>query len=289
MAAYMRARELDNKQDVYGLGCTAALATNRQRKGSDRCFIAVQSGQSTLAVSLELDASLNRSGQELQCQEKILQVMAYAIGLTAQLEGKHSTFRHEIAPQSWQRLMRGENQSTFDETDQPRLLFPGAFNPHHEGHQQMTRLAENMTGQSVTLEISTYNVDKMPLDFIDMSDRQQSLGDMALVFTNAPTFEDKSKLYPGATFVVGVDTITRIADPKYYGHSEALRDEAIASLVKNRHRFLVFGRRISETYQTLKSVNLPRRLLEICDEVPESDFRNDISSSALRGKVTGRG
>jgi nicotinic acid mononucleotide adenylyltransferase len=290
MAAYQRARALSpgNAQGdhLYGLGCTAALTTNRQRKGSDRCYISIQSSRLTLTVSLELDPMMNRITQEQQCQQAILLAMAHATGLTDQLEADNCIYQLEVAPDSWQRLMSGKSQSTLSgNEDLPRLVFPGAFNPYHEGHRQMTRLAERIAQESVFLEISTHNVDKPPLDFIDMSSRIKNLGNTAVVFTNAPTFSDKSTLFPGATFVVGVDTITRIADSQYYDHSIKKRDQAIDALVANKHHFLVFGRKTGTAYQSLKTVNIPETLLDICREVPESDFRNDISSTEIRASA----
>src|SRR6185503_4600123 len=38
--------------------------------------------------------------------------------------------------------------------------------------------------------------------------------------TRAPTFLDKSRLFPGTTFVVGADTAERLVAPKYYGDDE---------------------------------------------------------------------
>ena len=49
-------------------------------------------------------------------------------------------------------------------------------------------------------------------------------------------------------------------------------------------RFLVFGRARDDRFQSLKDIELPSELRSICDEVPEAEFRVDVSSSALRSR-----
>jgi hypothetical protein len=57
---------------------------------------------------------------------------------------------------------------------------------------------------------------------------------------------------------------------------------AIASIAAAGCRFLVFGRRQGGRFVTLRDSSVPAALREMCDEVPESQFREDISSSHLR-------
>ena len=306
MRAYLRARELEPDGSVIGLGSTAAITTNRDRKGDDRCFVAVQSDHRTAEFSLVLDKSNDRTIQEQHCQKLILSAMAHACGLEdtledalkgssqdAELAKKNSHTKNQAlgtqmrfanAPSQWQQLLVGATDSTHSGEALPQVLFPGAFNPLHDGHRKMVAYAEAKLGQQVTLEISTFNVDKPPLDYLDMQERVSWLQDHPHVFTNAPTFLDKSHLFPGAKFIVGYDTIVRIADPKYYSGSIIKRDAAIQSLVDNEHRFLVFGRSSGDKYLTLKHAELPAALMGLCDEVSESEFRSDISSSDIRAK-----
>ena len=105
---------------------------------------------------------------------------------------------------------------------------------------------------------------------------------MPLWFTRAPTFVAKSSIFPGATFVVGADTIDRIAHPRYYRGDPQARDAAIESIAAAGCRFLVFGRKAEDRFETLDDLSLPERLREICGAVTEEDFRADISSTALR-------
>jgi hypothetical protein len=165
----------------------------------------------------------------------------------------------------------------------PKVLLPGSFNPLHAGHKRMAEIATAKLGAPVTFEVSITNVDKPPLDFREQLDRKAQLLGLPQLFTRAPRFVDKAKIAPGCTFVVGVDTITRLGDIKYYDDSSTKRDAAIAAIADASCRFLVFGRVLNGTFQSLSDVTIPDSLRALCTEVPEAQFREDISSTAVRG------
>ena len=99
--------------------------------------------------------------------------------------------------------------------------------------------------------------------------------------TRAPTFEEKSQEFPGATFLVGADTIRRIADPRYYGGEPAMH-QALERIAGCGCRFLVFGRLGPSGFVRLGDLELPPALRRISIEVPAEQFREDISSTELR-------
>jgi len=146
----------------------------------------------------------------------------------------------------------------------------------------MAALAAARCGQPVTFELSIMNVDKPPLDFIEVADRLEHLTGRQVLLTRAPTFAAKAKLTPSCVFVVGADTLSRIGDPRYYGGDAAQRDAAITAIANEGCRFLVFGRRTNDRFVTLADLELPGELRQLCDEVPESEFRADVSSTELR-------
>ncbi|MFW6125110.1 MAG: hypothetical protein ACOC46_03085, partial [Pirellulales bacterium] len=164
-----------------------------------------------------------------------------------------------------------------------RIVFAGAFNPLHVGHRRMTEVAEDLLGAGVHFEISVVNVDKPPMDYTAMECRAgQFAPDRPVWFTRAATFEEKSQLFPEATFVVGVDTLRRIAAPRYYEDDERARHKAIGRIADRGCRFLVFGRDMGTGFMRLGDLDLPEPLLKICREVPPERFREDISSTELR-------
>lgn len=205
------------------------------------------------------------------------------------LLGEHVSRRDELAMPAWTELLLGERncvafsgESTAG-NKRPRILFPGAFNPLHTGHRRMAQIAAERLGAAVTFELSILNVDKPPLDFVEIADRLRQFRGRQVLLTRAPRFVEKAQLDPGCTFVVGVDTMSRIGDPKYYDGGDDARDAAIAAIAAAGCRFLVFGRTVQGSFQSLSDLAIPAKLCELCDEVPETQFREDISSTELRG------
>jgi hypothetical protein len=164
-----------------------------------------------------------------------------------------------------------------------RLIFSGSFSPWHEGHRRIAEIAARHMNSQVDCEVSIVNVDKPSLGREQILDLlRQFPGLFRVWLTRAPTFVEKSELFPAATFVVGVDTIQRIADPQYYGGSRQETDHAIRTLADSGCQFLVFGRLVKSDFQVLSDLDLPTRLHDICDEIAEDLFRVDISSTEIR-------
>ncbi len=206
------------------------------------------------------------------------------------LPTEHITRRDETAPPAWSELLLGQRNCAFvpenaiDENKPPHVLFPGAFNPLHAGHQRMAEVAAERLGEKVTFELSILNVDKPPLDVIEIADRLRQFNGGQVLLTRASRFVEKAQLAPGCTFIVGADTILRIGEPKYYEGGDAARDAAVATISAAGCRFLVFGRTLQGCFQTLSNLAIPPLLRRLCDEVPESQFRDNISSTELRNR-----
>ncbi len=287
MVAWQRAQQLELEVPVFGVGCTAALATNRDRRGADRCFIAIQSVELTAEIAVIFDKSgRSREEEEHLCSTLILGFIAEILGIEveypAELRDTDTITRNKkIAEPAWQDIYSGL-ASVAPSGIIPELIFPGAFNPMHQGHRQMVEYAQKQLAKPVTLEISVTNVEKPPLDFIELQSRCEALQDCPMVFSNAPTFVEKCRLFSGAIFLVGIDTLVRIAAPKYYGLSEEKRDQALQEISSLGNQFLVFGRQTAKGFETLDDQDIPRVLAELCIGVNEDDFREDISSTDIR-------
>jgi hypothetical protein len=303
MASFMRARELAPDADVkqlLGVGCTVSLATDRPKRGSRRGHLAFQRYDRTFEARFTLDElPPNRADDEQIAAEHILAGVAKGCDRSEAASNLRSSVGHGVlAADEDVELLLGRRRLNvlgpgrwwdyLEEaaTSSIRLVFPGAFNPPHAGHLTMVKIAESRMQCDAVWELSIENVDKPPLDYISIDERFEWLRKIDdkrwIARSRAPTFREKSELFPGATFVVGADTVLRIAEPRYYGGDVARRDEAIADIARQGCRFLVFGRVIDGRFKTLGDLNLPAELRSLCDEVPASEFREDVSSTELR-------
>lgn len=305
MRSFFRARELQSRisptdiddMHLVGIGCSASLRSLRPKKGEHRVHIAVQTATTSSIASLVLTKDTRDRGREENVVAALLlNRLADATGISDRipldlLPGERVDETAAVAWPSWTELMLGQRYAACvpraleeNTTEDFRgVLFPGAFNPLHEGHIRMAEIAEKLTGHPVDFEISIENVDKPPLDFFSIQSRARQFdGPLRCWLTRAPTFLEKSKIFPEATFVVGADTIVRIAEPRYYDDSPQLRDAALEEFRQQNCRFLVFPRVVDEDFQAFEDLTLPPALANLCQPVPASEFRMDISSSEIR-------
>ena len=116
-----------------------------------------------------------------------------------------------------------------------------------------------------------------------MKRRIDQLGpDRVVWLTRAPTFVEKARLLPGTTFIVGTDTVRRIADARYYGNDPAACHAALLKIAARGCRFLVFGRNMGPGFVGLHQLDLPDPLRSLCQSVGEDVFREDVSSTEIR-------
>jgi len=295
-AAMTRARRLDPDRPPLGVACTASLASDRPKRGPHRMHVALQSQLTTSVRSLELSkGSRTRAEEERLASRLVLNMLAEASGLQEQLpldllEGETVLEDRIVAPRAWQDLMAGRvdavcHQSPdIEPAETPKIVFSGAFHPLHHGHRRMARIAAEELGAPVAFELSVVNADKPPLDYLEIRRRLDRFAEDETVWlTRTPTFAAKASKFPGATFVVGTDTLRRIAEPRFYGSDPAALREAIATITAAGCRFLVFGRATRDGFEELADLaDLPETLRCLCRGIGAGQFRADVSSTEIR-------
>jgi hypothetical protein len=187
------------------------------------------------------------------------------------------------------RPLQGGDDSRFNLTDErPRLLLPGSFRPLHAGHVAMAEAASRLTGHPCGFELSLFHPEKPPLDYVAIRSRLDGFRGRAgrLYLTDAPTYIEKARLFPGCTFAVGHDTAQRIVDPRFYG-GPAARDAMLDELESLGTRFLVFGRVDgSGRFRDFSPEEFDRPVAgflgRVATPVPGHVFRMDLSSTEIR-------
>jgi len=277
MSAFQQARRL-GAESPFGFACTASLATDRTKRGEHRAHAAIQTSTGTFTAHWAFSG--DRAEEERALTEHLWSKLGHAL----EVGGVDVSIgvRHTEGKPAWQALILGESPALATADHDGKLLFPGAFNPLHDGHREMMSIAEDLTGSNGAYELSVANVDKPFLDYREIESRLAQF-DRPVWLTRLPTFLEKARQFPDATFVVGLDTLVRIADPRYYG-TPVMRDEALGELEEYGASYLVFGRELNGRFTVLSDVaaELPGVLTDNATEVDASRFRNAASSSGIR-------
>jgi len=282
---------------VAGLGCTAAIATDRAKRGAHRACVAVRDPWEMRTYALTLQKGVrSREQEEALVSSLVLRALAQA----CDVEG----------PQAWE-LREGErliaNVESHDrlpdlfeghvevvslspagtiaslKTKRGVALLSGAFNPLHDGHRALARVAARRTGLSAHFELPVVNADKRPIELAEARRRAlQFLGVGPVLFTRAPLFAQKAALFPESVFVVGADTAERLIETRFYDDDPARVRAAFAAVREAGCRFLVAGRQTQKAFQTLEDLPIPSEYADLFEGISEHDFRVDLSSTALR-------
>jgi hypothetical protein len=292
--------------DLVGLGATAALVSDRPRKGEHRFHIAfANSAGIAHCTCVMAKGRRDRAAEEDLVSRAIVLWLARGCGIAApsprSLFDADEHYAEAVIPERAvaavdpiDRLLAGELDRVTVQPDgqmmlsapQPLMLFPGSFNPMHEGHVLLARVAEELRQLPLAFEISVTNVDKPPLAGETVRQRlAQFAWKSPVELTRAPTFVEKSRLFPGTIFVVGADTAERLFGAKYYGDDEARMHMALGEIANSGGSFLVAVRLdASGRVRALNDIPVLRRYADLFTEIPEHRFRVDTSSSEIRAR-----
>ena len=294
--AYRRATELaDSEGTIIGIGCTAAIATDRPKRGPHRVHVARCTADSTVTYSLDFTKNLrDRAGEDTLASLLVVRALAEASGVSPNVSIPFASNEHLAITGSGDPidlLVAGALDTVLvhaDATITPNgrpdgAVLSGSFAPFHVGHRELATVASKTLGMPVTLEMSVANVDKPPLSAPVIRERlEQFAGIYDVILTKAPTFAEKAQVLPKACFVIGYDTMVRLIDSAYYGDDERRMKNALASIAQRGGRFLVAGRLEDGIFRTLSDVSVPDEVRDMFEAIPEHRFRRDISSTVLR-------
>ena len=305
--AYSRAVRLRPGQDhVAGIGCAAAIASDRPKRGDHRCHVCAWDAHGATTYSLTLaKGARDRLAEDRVASLLVMRALAEVCDVNFDLtldltndeavEVSRTSYGDPIAA-----LVSGHISNAVFQPDWPPIadgrltgaILAGSFDPLHDGHRQLAAVASRILDAEVTFELSVTNVDKPPLAEAEVRRRAGQFSPTErLTLTQAPVFFEKARLFPGCTFVIGWDTMTRLVDLRYYGGS---RTRMLIALDETRGlgcSFLVAGRWDGADFRGLEDVSIPEDFEEMFRSIPQEEFRSDVSSTEIRmaARSQGRG
>tara|TARA_B100000519_G_scaffold203311_1_gene225516 strand:+ start:3395 stop:4534 length:1140 start_codon:yes stop_codon:yes gene_type:complete len=293
--AYRRGVKLRSSNNkIVGVSCTAAISTSRKRKGDNQAFISFWSDSVRNTVHIKfMKGKLTRREEEELVSQSIIEFLHEEIfgesPDSIRSENTSNTkiqFENELSALTSKQIESIEysgKSPKFSDSNFSGVILSGSFNPIHKGHINLLNLASQITNKIPAFELSAFNVDKPPLSNDEINARlAQFESNHTILVSNSPLFSQKSKIFPGSTFVIGWDTAARLINPKYYDQSENVMYNSLHEIEETGCDFLVAGRLSDGSFRELSALNIPERFTEIFKSIPESKFRIDISSTQLR-------
>ncbi len=293
---------------LAGVACTASLRSDRPKRGPHRFHVALCLPGILDSWSLTLTKEARSRAEEEEVVDRVLlNLMLTGLDVAEPvpvplLAGEaievepaedHGILTDFLA--GAERHGGRSLQVLFAEVDgqlrldgpRPGLLLPGSFNPLHQGHQELARVAAEITGRQATFELTVVNADKPPLEEEEARRRlAQFLWRAPVWLTRLPTFAQKARTFPGVVFAIGADTAARIVQPRFYGDSPERMLQALEEIRRQKCRFLVAGRVDNAgRFLGLEDLAIPETVRDLFEPIPASRFRLDVSSTALRAAV----
>lgn len=310
MTAYMRACEsLPHGRIPVGLAVTANVASHKEHRGDHRIHAAIITPEVQLRTHVVLNKGL---GHDIRGRDgKICDTVGFNLMLRAL--DKDTLPIHVIGSddEGWENyniiqtfeqitdvklrelffkypvLSKLDRTSTEIAVRSNTVFFPGTFNPLHDGHRYMAKVAEDLSNVQVMYMLTADSPHKTPLTVPALLMRAVSVSQdhecrEVIVTQNDPLFIDKARAYPGAGFLIGSDSMERLLDPRWYGGKTEAVIDMLSEFERLGTRFYVFGRDSGSGMVRMSDIPVIGHFRSLFVQMPDNKYA--ISSSQIRAK-----
>lgn len=304
IAAYLRGREAaladasgGPKASVIGVGLTASVASLAPHRGDHRVFVASlgENGATVWSAQLPKGAGEVRRSIDGELADCLgLRAILGAAGIASDEElppgvevSSRQLSESELREMLYRRPVFGPGGSREASAGTRDLvLFPGSFDPCHDGHRMIVDAVERQGLRRVAYAVTADPVHKPALRAVDLLDRVASIrlgGGRApsIVLTERdPLFIDKARQFPGAGIALGIDALLRMLDSSWGPEV----GEMLETFRRLGTTFYVVGRVVDGRWTTIDDAPIPEVFRDLFKSV---DGRHDVSSTELRARDDG--
>lgn len=286
--------DLQSKNTNIGVGLTGVVASTREHKGGNRVFCSIVTNTETHLFTVELPMGVGFHAR--RNDGNISNFLAlFGIGKVAGINFENDilqlaeeyNFKHEVIPNeeavnlllkypSWSGDKRHEYKTCH------KVIFPGAFNPPHEGHFEMSKEVAKNVGELTLFTVSVDNPHKPKLLVGDILRRSKMLQGQERIFTlGEPLYLDKAKNHKGKKFLIGSDALERLLDPVWGPNTK----EVLDGFKECEIEFFVSERTLNDKEITLESIYQKYPLaLEYKDLFTIVNTKINMSSTEIRNR-----
>lgn len=323
--------------NIFSIACTATLRSLTPKRGDHRFIVSSVSNIDTFIYEFTIDKTedLSRVQEDDLTSDAIFLAIGNRCKIPYDLMSDNKLNKTIlIHDDPFKNLYDGKtkkvlcflkeiNGSTFNDRfncfedinlPEDTLVFPGTFNPIHNGHIELAKIALIKLGWDITkpnslivFDIGCYNADKgfKSIDeikkIIDQNIiilKDSGITNFAFSVSSESLYSNKSYLYKNCYLLQGADTFERVLDTKYYENSEFKLISSLTEIYMNGCKFIIGGRlsypsdpTILTSYKKFitassiineKGKNIPIKILETYIQLSEEDFRIDLSSTEIK-------
>ncbi|KAJ7954144.1 Nucleotidylyl transferase superfamily protein [Quillaja saponaria] len=244
LLAYNRALKLSRPgSPVLGVGFTGSLVSERPKLGDHRFYLSTRTADRLWISTVTLSKCLRTREEEDKISSCVLlKAIANACKVPATIDT--GLTESEVSD---------ECEKQFTEEQELEQLISGktSFKVY-----PFSSVATSICGGAYPcFELSAVNADKPPLSVSQIKDRvkQFEKAGKTVIISNQPYFYKKAELFPGSAFVIGVDTVIRLINPKYYDGDYKKMLEILIGCKRTGCTFLVAGRNVDGVFKILMS------------------------------------
>lgn len=232
-AAYMKAYKFGGKNPV-GLSVTASVASEKEHRGDHRVYTCLMTNDKVITTHHTMVKGVGtcqRSKDGYDCDSLAFFTLLDGLDIaqcstTGKPDYKDAT---QLATDRF--FLRPYFESTGKRFAKVPVnfdyaIYPGAFNPPHEGHFGVAEAVRQDYFRETVFEITARPPHKDPLTVQQCLQRAKLLRCNNRIFTVAnPYYIDKARANPGVPLILGADAMVRMLDPKWGLDTKAMLQE----------------------------------------------------------------